>query len=216
MQATAEKEPKKLILLLAEFANADVPLTAAFVEEFHARLHTQGASMAFIQTWIGQKLLEQGATATQLSEAAGRTAATNQLSIANSIGSLRFIGAMDWKKIRRVLKPRRTDLARGSGRDARPPGFRHPRPIPAVVEEVARGSSQSELAVTRQVLSAGRRAEAQHLGTRRLPAHVGYYLLDKGRPLLGTGGLVPPVAAARAGRMIGRSVRSCTSTPSCC
>jgi cyclic beta-1,2-glucan synthetase len=97
MLATAEKEPKQLIQLLAEFANADVPLTAPFVEEFYARLQAQGPAMAFVQTWVEQKLLEQGVTATQLSESAGRKAATYQISIANSIGSLRFIGAMDWR-----------------------------------------------------------------------------------------------------------------------
>jgi hypothetical protein len=97
MLAVAEKEPRRLIQLLAEFANADVPLTAPFVEEFYARLQAQGPAMAFVQTWVEQKLVEQGVTATQLSETASRTAATNQISIANSIGSLRFIGAMDWK-----------------------------------------------------------------------------------------------------------------------
>ncbi|WP_300156283.1 hypothetical protein [Solidesulfovibrio sp.] len=183
MQVTAEKEPKKLILLLAEFANADVPLTAAFVEEFHARLHTQGASMAFIQTWIGQKLLEQGVTATQLSEAAGRTAATNQLSIANSIGSLRFIGAMDWKNyvesLSLVEQTLRDDpagvyaLQDFATRDR----YRH------VVEDVARSSARGELAVARQVLSLAR-AAAQRLDADDRAAHVGYYLLDKGRPLL--------------------------------
>ena len=39
MLATAEREPKQLIQLLAEFANEDVPLTAPLVEEFYARLH---------------------------------------------------------------------------------------------------------------------------------------------------------------------------------
>lgn len=97
MHETAEQEPKQLVRLLAEFAHADVPLTAPFVEEFYARLQAQGPAMAFIRTWVEHKLLERGVTATQLSEAAGRTAATNQISIANSIGSLRFIGAMDWK-----------------------------------------------------------------------------------------------------------------------
>jgi len=53
--------------------------------------------MAFVQTWVEQKLFEQGVTATQLSAAASRTAAASQLSITNSIGSLRFIDAMDWK-----------------------------------------------------------------------------------------------------------------------
>ena len=37
MLETAERDPKKLIQLLAEFAYADVPLTAPFVEKFYAR-----------------------------------------------------------------------------------------------------------------------------------------------------------------------------------
>jgi hypothetical protein len=76
MLVTAESEPKQLIQLLAEFANADVPLTAPFVEEFYARLQAQGPAMAFVQTWVEHKLFEQGVTATQLSAAAARMAAT--------------------------------------------------------------------------------------------------------------------------------------------
>lgn len=181
MLATAEKEPKKLILLLAEFANADVPLTAPFVEEFHSRLQAQGASMAFIQTWVAQKLLEQGVTATQLSEAAGRTAATIQLSIANSIGSLRFIGAMDWREyvesLSVVEQTLREDpagmhaLQDFATRDR----YRH------VVENVARGSTHSEPAVARQAIALAR-AAAQRSGAGDRSAHVGYYLLDAGRP----------------------------------
>jgi len=112
MLATAENEPKQLIQLLAEFANADVPVDRAVCGGvFTTRLQTQGSTMAFVQTWVEQKLLEQGVTATELSEAAGRTAAANQISIANSIGSLRFIGVMDWTEFRRVPQCRRTDLA---------------------------------------------------------------------------------------------------------
>jgi cyclic beta-1,2-glucan synthetase len=57
MLATAEREPKQLIQLLAEFANADVPLTAPFVEEFYDRLQAQGPAMAFVQTWDEKKLI---------------------------------------------------------------------------------------------------------------------------------------------------------------
>ena len=131
MLATAESEPKQLIQLLAEFANADVPLTAPFVEEFYDRLQAQGPAMAFVQTWVEQKLLEQGVTATQLSEAAGRTAAANQISIANSIGSLRFIGAMDWKHYVESLSVVEQTLREDPTGMLRQPGFRHPRPLPA-------------------------------------------------------------------------------------
>lgn len=183
MLTTAETKPKDLIRLLAEFANADVPLTAPFVEEFYARLQTQGAALGFIQTWVEQKLLEQGVTASLLSEAAGRVAATNQLSIANSIGSLRFIGAMDWKDFVEsqsfVEQTLREDpagihsLQDFATRDR----YRH------AVEDVSRGGALNELTVAREAVDLARKA-AQRSGPEDRSAHVGYYLVDRGRPML--------------------------------
>jgi len=183
MLATAEREPKQLIQLLAEFANADVPLTAPFVEEFYARLQAQGHAMAFVQTWVEHKLLEQGVTATQLSAAAGRTAATNQISIANSIGSLRFIGSMDWRNYVEALSVVEQTLREDpagmhasqdfSTRDR----YRH------VIEDVARGSAHSELAVAREAIGLAQSAAVRSGGKDR-SAHVGYYLIDRGRQSL--------------------------------
>ncbi|MDA0738473.1 MAG: cyclic beta 1-2 glucan synthetase [Nitrospirae bacterium] len=183
MLATAEKEPKQLIQLLAEFANADVPLTAPFVEEFYARLQAHGPAMAFIQTWVEQKLLEQGVTATQLSIAASRTSAANQISIANSIGSLRFIGAMDWKNYVESLSGVEQTLCEdptgmhASQDFATRDRYRH------VIEDVARGSSHSELAVAREAIVLAQTAAAR-LSANDRTAHVGYYLIDHGRYIL--------------------------------
>ncbi|MDP2760230.1 MAG: glucoamylase family protein [Sideroxyarcus sp.] len=180
MLAAAETEPKQLIQLLAEFANADVPLTAPFVEEFYDRLQAQGPAMAFVQTWVEQKLSEQGVTATGLSEAAGRTAAANQISIANSIGSLRFIGAMDWtlyvESLSVVEQTLRTDpMAMHAGQDfATRDRYRH------VIEDVARRSAASEMAVAREAIVLAQAAAAQRIQHDR-SAHVGYYLIDRGR-----------------------------------
>jgi cyclic beta-1,2-glucan synthetase len=183
MLATVESEPKQLIHLLAEFANADVPLTAPFVEEFYDRLQAQGPAMAFVQTWVEQKLLEQGVTATELSEAAGRTAAANQISIANSIGSLRFIGAMDWKhyveSLSVVEQTLREDPSgmHASQDFATRDRYRH------VIEDVARRSTCSEKAVAREAIVLALAAAAQR-GIDDRSAHVGYYLIDRGRPQL--------------------------------
>ena len=180
MLATAEKEPKELIHLLAEFANADVPLTAAFVEEFYARLQTQESTMAFVRTWVEQKLLEQGVTATQLSEAASRMAATNQISIANSIGSLHFIDAMDWQSyveslsiVERILRedpPQMYAIQDFSTRDR----YRH------VIENVARSNACTESEVARAAIALAH-AAARRLNINDRSAHVGYYLIDHGR-----------------------------------
>jgi cellobiose phosphorylase len=183
MLATAESEPKQLIRLLAEFANADVPLTAAFVEEFYDRLQEQGPAMAFVQTWVEQKLSEQGVTATQLSETAGRTAAANQISIANSIGSLRFIGVMDWKNfvesLSAVEQTLREDPAGMHAHQdfATRDRYRH------VIEDVARAGSCNEPAVARAAILLAQTA-AERQGAHDRSAHVGYYLIDQGRQSL--------------------------------
>ena len=188
MLTTAEKEPKQLIQLLAEFANADVPLTAPFVEEFYARLQAQGSAMAFVQTWVEHKLLEQGVTATQLSAAAGRTSATNQISIANSIGSLRFIGATDWRKFVESLSVvEQTLLEDPSGMYASQDfatrdRYRH------VIEDLARAGSCSELAVVREAIAlaqtAAQQVDRNELYSNGRRVHVGYYLIDHGRHIL--------------------------------
>ncbi|MFC4259666.1 GH36-type glycosyl hydrolase domain-containing protein [Marinobacter lacisalsi] len=179
MLAAAENEPKQLIQLLADFAHADVPLTASFVEEFYDRLQAQGPAMAFVQTWVEQKLLEQGTTAIKMSEAAGRTAAANQISIANSIGSLRFIGAMDWKEYVESLSVVEETLRED-------PSCMYPRQDFAtrdryrhIIEDVARGSACDELAVAREAIVRAR-AAAEEQGQGHRCAHVGYYLIGQG------------------------------------
>ena len=183
MLSAAENDSKQLIQLLAEFAYADVPLTAPFVEEFYQRLQAQGPMMAFVQTWVEQKLLEQNVTATKLSEAAGRTDAANQISIGNCIGSLRFIDTMDWKQyVESLSNVEKTLCEDPSGmyacqdfttRDR----YRH------VIEHLARGSGHGEIAVAQEAIALAQTAAAQR-GHHHRSAHVGYYLVDGGRPNL--------------------------------
>jgi hypothetical protein len=176
----AEKDPKQLAQLLAEFAAADVPLTAAIVEEFNARLQIQGTALAFVQTWIDNQLLEQGVNSTQLIQDASHTAAANQISIANSIGSLRFISSMDWRDfveahsaVEQIL---RKDPAGVYGRQnfATRDLYRH------IIEKIAKGSVHSESDVAREAVAFAQ-AAAERLTTADRSAHVGFYLIDKGR-----------------------------------
>ncbi len=153
MLAAAEGEPKQLIHVLAEFADADVPLTAPFVEDFYARLQVQGPALAFVQTWLEHRLSEQGVSAVQLLEAASRTAAADQISIANSVGSLRFISAMDWGKFVEELSLvehlLRLDPAGVYASQDFPTRDRYRH----AVEAVTSGSVHSELEVTRAALA---------------------------------------------------------------
>jgi cyclic beta-1,2-glucan synthetase len=180
MLEMAEKDPRQLAQLLAEFAAADVPLTASFVEEFNARLQIQGAALAFVQTWIENQLLEQGANASQLIQDASHTAASNQISIANSIGSLRFISAMDWQDFVETLsiveQTLRKDPAGIHGKQdfATRDLYRH------IIEKIAKGSVRSESDVAREAVALAQAAAERSTAVDR-SAHVGFYLIDKGR-----------------------------------
>lgn len=201
MLVVAENEPKQLIQLLAKFANADIPLTAPFVEEFYARLQDQGAAMAFVQTWVEQQLLLQNITATRLLELASRTAAANQISIANSVGSLRVIAAIDWRNfveefsaVEQILKQdpaREYEYQDFATRDQ----YRHaiediaclsvPKKLKQQVESTSNHCAQHEIKAAQTAIDLARAASNQ-LDKQQCQAHVGYYLIDKGVYLIKT------------------------------
>jgi cellobiose phosphorylase len=199
MLVAAENTPKQLIQLLARFADADIPLTAPFVEEFYARLQDQGSSMTFVQTWVEQQLLLQNITATQLLELASRTAATNQISIANSICSLRFISNLDWRTfveefslVEQLLNhdPSGQHILQDFATRDR---YRH------VIEDIARLTAQKEfknlatqnsnhcaqyeMKVAQVIIDLANEASYQ-FGKQHRKAHIGYYLIDEGLYLL--------------------------------
>ena len=204
MLVIAEKEPNQLIQLLAELAKADIPLTASFVEEFYSRLQHQSTAMAFVQTWVDQQLLLQGVTATKLLESASLTAAANQISIANSIGTLRFIERMNWNNwveslsaVEQILRQDPVNMYAAQDFTTRD-RYRH------AVEDIARVATKSklsvnphafaghclhtELEVANAAVSLAQAAyankQAQGLNEANRSEHVGYYLVDDGVLLL--------------------------------
>ncbi|MBN2301350.1 MAG: cyclic beta 1-2 glucan synthetase, partial [Lentisphaerae bacterium] len=179
MIETATERPKQLIRLLAEFADEEPNLTAPFLEEFSGRLRGQGAAVAFVLNWVEQALLDEGTTEMQRLHADSHAQAAEQVSIANSIGSLRFLSAMDWKEFVETLSVVEQTLRRDpSGayaiqdfvtRDR----YRH------VVENLAEHSGKEEVEVARTVIGMAEEAVSRK-GTRDREAHIGYYLIADG------------------------------------
>jgi cyclic beta-1,2-glucan synthetase len=97
MMAVAEKDPKSLVLVIADMARSQPPMSNPFVSEFTRRLQGQSLALALPLTWIEQVLAESGLTIEQLVHTGNQLQAADQVSISNSIGSLRFLGAMDWR-----------------------------------------------------------------------------------------------------------------------
>ncbi len=150
--AAVEKEPATVLHVLAEMAQSDPPFSNQFVEEFCGRLQGQGPALATVQSWVQHRLAEQGLTREQLQRADNQTQAADQVSIGNSIGSLRFLSAMDWRKFVETLsiveQTLRTDPAGVyAGMD-----FVTRDRIAIAVEALARQSRSSEDAVARAAI----------------------------------------------------------------
>jgi cyclic beta-1,2-glucan synthetase len=94
----AQTDPKSLILVIADMARSSPPMTTPFVSELARRLQGQSLALAVPLTWIEQRLSESGETIEHLVQSGNQHQAADQVSISNSIGSLRFLGATDWRK----------------------------------------------------------------------------------------------------------------------
>jgi len=179
MTEIAGKDPKGLILVIADMARSNPPMTSSFVAELTRCLQGQGPALALPLTWIEQRLSESGRTIEQLVRSESQQQAADQVSMSNSIGSLRFLGAMDWREfvetmslVEQTLRKDPADVYDKMDFYTRD-HYRH------VVEQVAKSSPLSEIEVARQAIRLAEEGAAREGGDERA-AHVGCYLIDAG------------------------------------
>ncbi|MBN2439008.1 MAG: cyclic beta 1-2 glucan synthetase, partial [Deltaproteobacteria bacterium] len=183
MTETAEKDPKSLILVVADMARSNPPLVSSFIAEMIRRLQGQGPALSLPLTWLDQRLTECGQTIQQLVLAENQQQAADQVSMSNSIGSLRFLGAMDWREfveamsvVERTLRDDPADVYSKmdfSTRDR----YRH------VVERIAKQCRFSENEVAVKAIGLAHEGVSVN-GVKDRASHVGFYLIDKGLPQL--------------------------------
>jgi cyclic beta-1,2-glucan synthetase len=179
MTEIAEKDPKSLILVIADMARSNPPLVSSFVAEFSRRLQGQSPALALPLTWIEQRLSESGLTIEQLVQAENRKQAADQVSLSNSIGSLRFLGAMDWREFVETMSAVEQTLREDPGGVYEKMDFATRDRYRHVVEKVAKSSRRSESEVTREAIRLARHAAANDSSDDHA-AHVGFYLIGEG------------------------------------
>ncbi|MGA7297898.1 MAG: glucoamylase family protein [Rhodanobacteraceae bacterium] len=180
---TAERDPKSVVLTFAEMARSDPPMVSSFVAELTRRLQGQSMALAMPLTWIEQRLSESGRNIEQLVQLEAQQQAATQVSVSNSIGSLRMLDRIDWRDF-----VESTSIVEGLLRED-PPAvyanmdfatrdhYRH------VVERLAKGSGQSEHAVARAILKLTQKSFAT-APAGAVQSHVGFYLVDRGKGAL--------------------------------
>jgi cellobiose phosphorylase len=183
MTEIAEKDPKSLILVIADMARSNPPMSTPFVSEFVRRLQGQSTALAFPLTWIEQRLSESNQTTVQLIQYGNQQQAADQVSISNSIGSLRFLGALDWREfvesmsyLEQLLHDDPAEAYISMDFNTRD-HYRH------VIEKIAKKCDFSEIEVARKSIELAKNG-AELNGKEDRTAHVGFYLIGKGLPQL--------------------------------
>ena len=179
MTDTAEKDPKSLILVIAEMVRSDPPMVSSFVAELTRRLQGLSPNLAMPLTWIEQRLFESGSTIKQLVQSEGQQQAADQVSMSNSIGSLRLLGAMDWHDFVETMSIVDQTLGEDPCGFYRKMDFATRDRYRHVIEAIAKGSVLSEVDVARKAIRLAQEG-ADKKGNDDRVAHVGYYLIDKG------------------------------------
>ena len=191
----AEKDPKNLILITADMARSNPPMTTQFVSEFARRLQGQSPGLALPLTWIERLLSESHLTIEQLVQSENQKLASAQVSISNSIASLRFLGAMDWREFVETMSLVEKTLRNDPGDVYARMDFATRDQYRHVIEKTANKSRYSEREVAEHAIHlaqtmAGTASDASGSvgdggdGEGHRAAHVGYYLVGKGLPLL--------------------------------
>ncbi|HTQ27942.1 MAG TPA: hypothetical protein VMI35_07435, partial [Puia sp.] len=186
MTTIAREDPANLILCIAEMARSRPVLDSPFVAAFTRKLQGKGPAVALSLTWMEQQLSAVGGSSTDLVRQENQKQAADQVSIRNSIGTLRVISATDWRDFVETLSSveniLRKDPAGAYWRMnfATRDRYRH------VVESIAKISALSETEVAMKALELSGQSSnpaAPNIKEESVKRHehIGYFLIDKGR-----------------------------------
>ncbi len=184
LQEMVEKNSSRLVIVVADLAKSEPPLTSSFVAEFCQRLSRQSPVLHLARSWLEQRLAEEGLSIEQLVQQESQSQAADQVSVSHSIASLRFLSAMDWKEfveslslVERTLRTDPADVYRTMDFATRD-RYRHS------VEFLARHSRLSEADIARRAINRAVECTKQK-GRDDRTAHVGFHLIDQGDSSLG-------------------------------
>ncbi len=179
LREASEESHQKLAAALASFVDNHPPFTPTWVARFLQQVRsyqTNFTPLIWLEQWIG----EDGPSAEEAATRSNRRVALTQVTVANSITSLRTISRLDWKDFvesqsltERLLREDHSGHYAGMTFGTRD-HYRH------VVEHVAKRVKSPEEEIAKEAVALARGADQ----TDVRHSHVGYYLVDNGRRLL--------------------------------
>ncbi len=161
------------------------PLERALAVQLVQRLRDLDPKVAPVLRWLDERLAAQGTNADEIVRAEHQEQAATSVTVRNIITSMRLTSAFDWNRFFESTSLVDEVLRQDSNFDemdfATRDSYRH------AVEDLSRGSRQSEVEVAKRAVERARRArmEQSNNGQRQVEADrlgdPGYYLLSQGR-----------------------------------
>ena len=179
MIETVKENPANLILVIADMARSKPMLDSHFVACFTRKLQGNGPALALPLTWMEQQLSATGNSSIDLVLQENQKQAADQVSVRNSIGTLRLIGSTDWREfvetlstVEQVLRQDKTGtypLMDFATRDR----YRH------VIERICKSCSLSETQVAEKAIALSQQNKNDDPVSQK-KKHVGFYLIGEG------------------------------------
>ena len=174
--AMAARDPKNLVLVLADMLKAELPSSCSFIAELCRNLQGQNSALALALSWFDQHLAEQGLSVEQVIFAESQGQAADQVSIGNTITSLRQLSAADWRKFVERHSAMEEVLRKDPSGVYPLMNFETRDAYRQVVDKIAKRAKRVETDVARDVIDLAKR----ETDLTKRTAHVGYYLVDRG------------------------------------
>lgn len=179
MMDTLKESPGNLILTAADMARSKPILSASFVAGFVRKLQGKGAALSLPLGWLEQQLAGMEMGIADLIPFETQKQAADQISISNSIGTLRFLGTTDWAEFVETLSSVEQVLRRDITGIYAQMDFATRDHYRKVVESISKVSTLTETQVALKALELSIAATHTHPKDSRLH-HPGYFLVDKG------------------------------------
>ncbi|MCE9590213.1 MAG: cyclic beta 1-2 glucan synthetase [Planctomycetes bacterium] len=196
----SKTKPKAMVVALGDLVRSNPPMTRPFLATLATRLQGQHASLGLVLQWAEQELADRGQTIEQLLQIESQDQSGDRATVGNSITGLRTLDTIDWRNFvesQSITEAwlRRDPLGIYAGMDFHTRDrYRH------VVEAIAKRSEVPEVEIAKEAILLSKTSRSQP-GADPLESHVGYYLVDRGRPVLEAKVGYAPSLSERLGRM---------------
>ncbi len=201
--AVVQKDPRLFVTELADFVRANPPMSPPFISELYANIEGVHSAIGLAVNWIEQELSQKGQTIELIQQAESQDQAADQVSIGNTITSLRTLNAIDWQKFVEALSATEAVLRRDPAGIYPRMDFRTRDRYRHVVEDLAKKCNLREEVVAETAIKlAMARRDSTAAEPREL--HVGYFLIDQGLPELQRAAGCRLGLIRRVGRMLSR------------